>query len=190
MIALGADPIAAEVVAGWRDDLPGTYRVGLVVADDLGGGWTNRYAGEHGARFPDSAEPKRLADWIVVPLWTADTPPTADRLRLEVRAALHRHAYIRRHGVARTLREKLTQEGEVLARAGFAGPTLDAEELEYTRGVIAPLLDATDVATGVEVLFGDAAAAMLGFDARSLAVNAGLALALSERGTVAGPSRS
>ena len=45
---------------------------------------------------------------------------------------------------------------------------LDDEELAYTREVLAPHLDATDMRTGVECLFGDAAARTLGFTPRGL----------------------
>ena len=37
------------------------------------------------------------------------------------------------HGAARTLREMLAQEGHVMALAGCSGPTLDAEDIAYTR---------------------------------------------------------
>jgi hypothetical protein len=36
------------------------------------------------------------------------------------------------HGPARTFREMLTQEGQVMALAGCSGPTLDAEDIVYT----------------------------------------------------------
>jgi hypothetical protein len=67
-----------------------------------------------------------------------------------------------------------------MARAGFTEPTLDPEDLEYTRFAIAPLLGETDLRTAVEVLFGDEAGGTLGFTPRGLSPHAGLALALHD----------
>ena len=72
----------------------------------------------------------------------------------------------------------LTQEGQVMAAAGCSGPTLDAEDIAYTREVLADFLDADDMRTCIECLFGDAAARSLGFTPCGLSPWAGLALAL------------
>ena len=64
-----------------------------------------------------------------------------------------------------------------MAAAGCTAPTLDAKDLAYTREVLAPFLDADDMRTAIECLFGDAAGATLGFTPRGLSPSAGLALA-------------
>jgi hypothetical protein len=74
----------------------------------------------------------------------------------------------------------MTQEGAVLAAAGCTAPTLEPDDRDYTRGVIEPFLDATDMRTAVECLFGDAAGATLGFTPRGLSPWAGIALALHD----------
>jgi hypothetical protein len=89
-------------------------------------------------------------------------------VREAVLTAVYRIAYIQRHGPARTLRDMLTQEGEVMAMAGCTGPTLDADDIAYTREVLVPYLDATDMRTAIECLFGDAAGRTLGFTPRGL----------------------
>ena len=184
-LALGAEAVAArtlEEVAHQVEDVPGEYKVGLVIVDDLGGGWTNRYATEYWFRFPEGTgrKPRWLTvDWITIPLWT--TEPAAERgVREIVLTILYRIAYIHQHGVARTLREKMTQEGFVLNRAGCTTPALDADDLEYTREVIAEFLDADDMRTAIECLWGDAAGKTLGFTPRGLSPGAGLALALHD----------
>jgi hypothetical protein len=97
-----------------------------------------------------------------------------------MKAAIYRMAYVQRHGLARTLRDKLAQEGQVMAAAGCTKPTLDEEDLAYTREVLDPYLDADDMRTAIECLFGDAAGATLGFTPRGLSPGAGLALALHD----------
>src|SRR5262249_48444411 len=93
---------------------------------------------------------------------------------------VYRHAYSQRHGPARTLRQMMLQEGWVLVQAGCEGPSLDADDLDYTREVLAPSLDAADKRTCMECLFGDAAGRTLGFTPRGLSPWAGVALALHD----------
>jgi hypothetical protein len=94
--------------------------------------------------------------------------------------AVYRMAFVHRHGPARTLRDMLAQEGQVMAMAGCTRPVLDEEDLAYTREVLTPHLDAEDMRTCVECLFGDVAGRTLGFTARGLSHWAGMALALHD----------
>jgi len=75
-----------------------------------------------------------------------------------------------------------------MAAAGCARPALDAEDLSYTREVIAEYRDARDRRTNIECLFGDPAARGLGFTPRGLSPWAGLALALHDARVSAGPA--
>jgi hypothetical protein len=183
LLAIDADAIgagaAAEASAG-SADLPGEFNASLVVCDDTGG-WTNRWSYEYDLRRPAPGQ-KRF--WVTAVLWSSE--PSGERaVREAVLTAAYRTAYVVRHGPARTLRDLLRQEGEVMAATGCSGPSLDDEELAYTREVIAPHLDATDLRSGVECLFGDAAGRTLGFTPRGLSAAAGLALALHDAGSAA-----
>jgi hypothetical protein len=191
-LAMDADGTGARVAAeaaARLADVPGDFKVGLVVADDLLGGGTNRYDYEFTFRFgPDhlrsrSSPPNRprwLKDfWVTGVLWTSEVP-TERAVREAILTAAHRVAHVQRQGPARTLREMLTQEGEVMALAGCSGPTLDADDIAYTREVLAPFLDADDMRTCIECLFGDGAARTLGFTPRGLSPWAGLAVALHD----------
>jgi hypothetical protein len=159
--------------------VPGSFRFALVVCDDRGG-WTNRYANEYAERRAAPGPPgQAYLDWLAATLWACE-PPTARLVREQVLVTLYRAAYIHAHGRAQTLRELMAQEGAAMARAGCAEPALDPEDLEYTRYVLGPFLDATDMRTGVECLYGDAAGRTLGFTPRGLSDRAGLALALHD----------
>jgi hypothetical protein len=161
-------------------DVPGTHRVALVVPDDLKGGWTNRYACEYAQRRCAPPPPgQAYLDWICGLLWVSESP-SSEAVREEVLTALYRVAYIHRHGHARTLRDLMRQEGHVMAQAGCSRPSLDAQDLEYTRWVLEPFLDATDMRTAIECLFGDTAGRTLGFTPQGLSHRAGLALALHD----------
>jgi hypothetical protein len=181
LLALDADRVAAGAAADASADLaglPGDYPVALVVADDLMGGWTNRYACEFDLRFSRAPHARRF--WGVMGVLWSSEAPSASSVREAVLTAAHRAGYVLRHGPAVTLRQRLAQEGHVLAAAGCAGPVLDPDDLEYTRAVIAPLLNAEDMRTAVECLFGDAAGRTLGFTPRGLSPWAGMALALHD----------
>jgi hypothetical protein len=183
LLALDAERVAEEAMheaARRVEDVPGSFRVALAVLDDLKGGWTNRYSCEYQHRLSPPPPPgQAYLDWLCGWLWVSE-PASAETVRQEVLTTIHRFAHIHRHGPARTLGELMTQEGRVMALAGCTQPTLDAEDLEYTRWVLAPLLGATDMRTAIECLYGDAAGNALGFTPRGLSHRAGLALALHD----------
>jgi hypothetical protein len=169
--------------------VPVDCKVALVVCDDFLGGGTNRYEYEFNFRIgPDSIRgrcgpserPRWLKDWwLSGPLWSSEAA-TERAVREAILMAAHRVAYQHRHGLARNLRDMLAQEGHVMAQAGCGGPTLDADDLDYTREVLVPYLDAADMQTCIVCLFGDEAARSLGFTPRGLSPSAGLALALHD----------
>lgn len=178
-IALDAEVMAAELCRGESSDSPAgrEYKIGLVVSDDLKGGWTNRWASEFSHRFQSAAFLKR--GFLTGILWTSE-PASAAKVREAILTSIHRAAYLESHPQPDTLREMLAQEGAVMARASCTSPVLDADDLAYTRSVIAPHLDARDRATVVACLYGDTAANALGYPPQGLSDRAGLALALHD----------
>jgi hypothetical protein len=193
LLAVNADGVAAEAIAEAAPqlaDIPGEFKLSLVIVDDAKGGWTNRFGHEFDFRFglhPDHAMrashaglPRWLKHyWLFGVLWTSE-PAGAQAAREAILCALYRAAYVQNHGPARTLRERLAQEGQVMAQAGCRRPVVDDDEAEYTREVLRPFLDADDMRTTVECLFGDDAARTLGFTPRGLSSWAGIALALAD----------
>lgn len=179
LLALDAEAVGAAAAAAARPataDVPGAFRVGLVVADDARGGWTERHCVELGHRFEGGALYRR--GWIVGLLWTSE-PPTATAVRHEVLTSIHRLAHVRRRGgPVTTIAAMLEQEGEAMAAAGCVEPALDPDDLAYTREVIRPYLAASDRPTVVACLYGDAAASRLGYPRLGFSPRAGLALAL------------
>ncbi len=188
LLALDADGVAAQAASeasAQLSDVLGDFNAALVVADDLLGGWTNRYADEFTLRFrcgplPLEGLPRFLKRcWIYGVLWSSEAA-TELAAREAILTAVYRMAYVQRNGAARTLRDMINQEGKVMALAGCTGPVLDAEDIAYTREVLVPYLDADDMRTAIECLFGDAAGRTLGFTPRGLSPWAGLALALHD----------
>lgn len=174
-IALDAEAVAQQAIRDVTADLAREYKVALVVSDDLRGGWTNRWASEFGHRIEGHAITKR--GFITAILWTSE-PASITRVRDAVLTSIYRVEYLQSHPAPTTLRGMLEQEGYAMARAGCTSPTLDEEDLAYTREIIAPHLDARDRATVMACLFGDPAAVALGYPPQGLSDRAGLALAL------------
>jgi hypothetical protein len=190
LVALDAEGIAAEAVQQVQANtasVPGDFRVSLIVVDDAQGGWTNRYTKEYNYRqLPILLRPRVWPQpWITVWFWTSQAY-MAEQVRCEVLTCLYRVVYLQQHGPARTLAEWLAQEGYAMQRGGATSPTLDAEDLAYTRQVLEPLLNASDQPTILAALFGDQAARDLGYQLLGLSPYAGLALA---RQLALGPAR-
>ena len=147
-IACGAEKAAAEAMQSAQARLaavPGRLRVALVLADDVAGGWTNRWTTDFAHRFESAALYTR--DFCVGLLWASETP-SAGRAAEAVLQSIARAVYEREHGPARSLGEKLAQER-------FAGVDLGPVPAQY--------LDATDAPTLFACLYGDYAATSLGY---------------------------
>jgi hypothetical protein len=110
-LAMDADGIgarAAAEAAARLADVPGDFKVGLVVADDLMGAGTNRYDCEFAWRFgprplpSPSAPPKPprwLKDfWLQGTLWSSESP-SEQGVREGILTAAHRVAYMHQHGL-------------------------------------------------------------------------------------------
>jgi hypothetical protein len=153
LLALGAEEAAD---AALREAAPrlaepsGRLRVGLVVADDVAGGWTNRFTTDFAHRFESAALYRR--DFSVALLWASEAP-SVEAVRRGILRSVARAAWERAHGPARSLRQMLAQEHAALAFAGGAPGPAPPDEL----------LDATDAPTLFACLYGDAAAAALGY---------------------------
>jgi hypothetical protein len=179
-LAFDADAVAAVAVAGAEANvtqIPGEFKVTLILSDDAMGGWTNRYTSEFSQCC--GSKPFFKRGWLAGTLWTSEKP-SAERVCEEVLTTVYRGAYIQEHGFAVTLGEILSQEGYAMAMAGCKGPACDVEEIDYTREVIAPSLDTKDYPTILTCLFGDEAARALGYAPFGLSLRAGFALALHD----------
>jgi hypothetical protein len=179
-LALDAEDVAIKAIAGAAPRVAGpgpNYKAGLVVSDDLKGGWTNRYASEFSHRIEGAALTKR--GFLTGLLWTSEAA-SEEAVREAVLTSIYRADFLRSHRPPTTLGEMLTQEGYAMARAGCSRPSLDADDLEYTRTVVEPHWHAKDRATVIACLFGDTAARALGYPPQGLSDRAGFALALRQ----------
>ena len=124
LIALQAETVVAAALLEAERRLThvtGQFKVGLVVADDVAGGWTNRYFAEHGVRF--ALKPGLKRGWISVVCWASEAP-TREAVHALALASVYRAAYVSCHGEATTLAQMLQQEGFAAVFARVDEPLL------------------------------------------------------------------
>lgn len=185
LIALGAERTAAAALREAERRLPqqrGDFKHGLALADDLRGGWTNRYTSEASLLFGEDYGAKR--GWISTVLWVSD-PPAPATVRAAVLCAVYRALHKRQHGPPATLEQALRQEGRAAAFAGLP-QHLDPDDLAYSREVLHPYLASGDYPTCFTAMFGDTAARAVGYPPLGLSDRAGFGVALELGVTVHG----
>ncbi len=185
-LALGGDGIGAEVTAVAEKRLglmSGAFRTALVLADDLHGGWTNRYATELGYLCRTKGVQRR--GWLVGHLWSSEAA-TAELVGETLFMGIYRGAYIAEHGYAETLQEILAQESYAWHLTAESSAenlmgVLDEEDLDYTTEVLASYLQSDQEPVLIAALFGDVGAHDLGYEPLGLSERAGLKLARQMR---------
>jgi len=182
LLALGAEEIAADSVAEAQQrlaqgfaDYPGEYQHGLVIMDDLGGAWSNRFVLETG-RFAEVKLNKYT--WFSSGIFVSDEP-TVPRVRQNVLSGIYRMLYLDRHGAPKTLRQMMAQEGQIGVFAGIV-PQLDPDDLDYSRTVLQPYLASDHYPTCMAAMLGDEAARTLGYQPLGLSAYAGIAVAIAD----------
>ncbi len=182
----------AELAPSIRNRLAAVLplRVGLVVADDAAGGWTDRVLTDVQHRFESA--PMLRRGFLVVLLWSGDPdvpgPALRRRVEVEVRAAVERAAFELEHGPAATLAERMAQEGAAARAAGAvpgfgdlpAPDSLSPSQRREIAATLAPYRESTGTPIVVAALYGDDAAASVGYPPLGVPAAGGLLLAAAE----------
>ncbi len=180
LVALGAEDIGSAATSEAQGRLAAIETVeikaSIVLVDDVGGGWTDRFTTEAMVRFPSRGALKRPFATALV--WTSESQ-TRDQLRLEVLAAVYRVAHQQRFGLPASLSERLRQEGLAAQFAGIA-TTLPPEDLEQAGQIIMRLGDNPPYPQVFTAFYGDAAGAQLGYQPLGLGPRAGFEVALAQ----------
>ena len=180
LLEMGAEEVArAATEEAARLLSPTSLKVSLMALDDAKGGWTNRYTtvGSLWSLDERFLARWRHSAWATVVCWTSELP-SPQQIRQETRRVLYQSVWAMHQPLPHNLRGVLEFEGKAMRFAGIA-QWLDAEELEYTRAVLEPHMQATDHPTLTAALYGDPVAHNLGYPPLGLSKNAGLALALT-----------
>ncbi len=172
LLAVDADGVVQRALEAAASELPGDreFRATLVLSDDVGGMWTHRRTTDLKRRW-DEASPGE-GGWLVPLAWASDAP-SADALTCEARATAYRELYRVVHGRPACVRDVLLQEGFALIFAGTE-PAMRAMPYALDR-----YLEASDTPTVFGALFGDRAAAELGYPPLGLPPNAGFSVGVA-----------
>jgi hypothetical protein len=181
LLAMGADDTAADATTAAqarlaRIELEVEIKASLVLVDDVGGGWTNRFTTEASVRFPSRGALKR--PFATALAWTSELP-TSGQIREEMLAAIYRVAYQQRRGLPTTLSAMLEQEGLAGVFAGVQ-PELAGDELAGARAIIASQGQDPPYPQVFACLYGDAAAEELGYPRLGLPARAGFLVAVAD----------
>jgi hypothetical protein len=177
LLAMRAEDVAEQALREAETRLAGIegqFQVALVVQDDAQGSWSQAEPNE-AQHWQGDAYAKR--GFAVAHFLSSQAPYAPEQVRRGVLAAVYRSAHIARHGVPRTLRDVLLQEGRT---ARFAGEEqgLGAPEVAEARARIAPHLDArNDWPETFAAMFGDEAAQRWGHKPLGVPARAGFAVA-------------
>ena len=182
LIAIDAEAVATQALAEAEQRLPnapGAFKFSLVVSDDLRGMWSNRTSGELSRRVPGAKLDNALKrGFIEISCWVSQQW-SPEMIRQEVLMMAYRLAYWQMRTAPKTLDEVMTQEGLAMRFAGLS-LSMPADDLDYSRHVLAPYRAATETAILMPALFGDEAAREFGYAPLGLSPRAGLEVALAE----------
>jgi len=160
---LGAEGIAAAALQklaaaeGLRNEPE--YQVALNLADDVHGGWTNRYTTDFANTFDLGALVKRHC---CTPLFWASESYTPELVTQRTLAQVWRTRYRAQHSLPRTLAEHVAQERFVARRVPTAPPMLP-EAMAAALATFEAMQRATDQPTLMTFFYGDPAAEQLGY---------------------------
>lgn len=165
--AMGAEDIIRETLAGLNAEtgFAETIRVAFALADDLMGGWTNRYTSDFDLAFKLNALVTR--NFCTPVFWTSESDDERS-IRHRTRAACYRTLYWKQHPKPVTLADHLAQEVFVATKARMEQPPLPSDPLAL-RKFYEQHRDTTEYALIFNFFYGDEAAQSLGFPAYGVA---------------------
>lgn len=159
LIAMDAEAIASGAIAAANrrlDPRQFDLKVGLIVGDDIHGGWTDRYLTDAAHRLEGSGEAKRFLASVL--LWASEPPTPAD-IHRQTLMSIYRRLHAFAHGDPQSLRDCMLQEGRA---AAFAGCNR-SEDPSGVREIIDLHRNTREYPLIFSCLYGDEAAAHCGY---------------------------
>ncbi len=153
---IGAEQVISETLNTVNEGRAGEYiKVSLTLADDLMGGWTNRYTTDYQSKFKTGAIVKR--NFCTPYFWTSEEY-TSELIIDRTRAACYRFIYQKDYPKPETLQEHIEQELFVQENLGTKHALAVELQAFYNDNK-----ETTDLSIIMNFLYGDDAAASLGY---------------------------
>lgn len=135
------------------------FRVSIAIADDLLGGWTNRFTTDYDSRF--KLNPLVSRHFCVVLFWSSEDY-SVNLIRQRVQETVFRTLYWLESPKPVTLSEHFAQELFVAKNTQYASPPL-AVDMTHLKKFYQEHQDTDDYSTIFGFLYGDHTAKQLGF---------------------------
>jgi hypothetical protein len=164
--AINAEQIVAELVKDFNENITAEkpkqpIKIVLNIADDLKGGWTNRFTTDYDSKFKLSGLVSR--GFCTPFFWTSEMY-TRDLVIQRTRAAMYRTIYWLRLPKPKTLKEHLEQEIFVADHVGYKGD-FDKAEIEILEQFYNRYRDTEQYSLIFNFFYGDEASRLLAFPA-------------------------
>ena len=151
-----------------------TIYVGLSLADDLMGAWTNKYSTDYGNTFHPRG---MLNHQFATPIfWTAEEY-TSSIIKERIASMLCRYVYILKNSYAGNLKEHLQQEAFVNQQVSKDIPPIDRNEYDLILEFVRANLQSENQSQIITFFYGDQAAESLGMPFLGFEANTGFLLA-------------
>ncbi len=136
-----------------------TFKVALNLADDVAGGWTNRFTTDYDSKFKLNG---LISRGFCTPIfWSSETPNEMDTV-LKTSAYIYRTVYRLDHPTPMTLRDHVAQESFV-ARETVIQYGCDTDDMQQLERFFAEHCESTDYPLIFNFFYGDAASKSLEF---------------------------
>ncbi len=162
--AIDAEAIMADTINSLnryldKKHLDKTFKVALNLADDLHGGWTNRFTTDYDSKFKISG---LLSRGFCTPIfWSSETPNEMETV-LKTSAYIYRTIYRLDHPTPETLKEHVAQESFV-AQETVKQYGCDNDDMKQLEHFFVEHADSTDFHLIFNFFYGDAASKSLEF---------------------------
>ncbi len=151
-----------------HDQVRGTFKVVLNLADDLKGGWTNRYTTDYDSKFKINALVNRT--FCTPFLWTSESY-TEQIIRSRALEYAIRTIYWLTNPKPKTLKDHIEQETYVAEMSKLNSDNLDANDFELLDNFYLKYQESDDYGIIFNFLYGDNASKTLEFPTYGVAGN-------------------
>lgn len=165
--AMGAEDVMAQALSEINVEEPSfqsSFKVSLTLADDLKGGWTNRFTTDYSSKFSIQALARR--GFCTPMFWTGESY-TPEKIRRRTREYCYRTIFQQEHPKVATLEDHIQQEKWVARKSGTAN-ALQQDEFQMLDAFYQDHKHSDNNVVVFNFFYGDEAAAELGYQQMSI----------------------
>ncbi len=166
--ALGIDDICASLVKKWNKEMDIELAIGINVADDLMGGWTQKFATDFDSKFKINALIERK---FCAPYFYTSEKYTKDQIQSTIETYFFRSLFRLRNSRIKVLEDYYQQElfvCESTLETDHKG-SMSVEEIKHLKDFLTNNQDSDDYPLIFNFFYGDEASNSLGYSTYGIA---------------------